>query len=228
MRKPSDMGYEDGGFALPPIREWRHVLRLDHLDARKSGLLFVPDATTLNEQRALRRATIDRRVACASEIANSTSDPVLVWCELNDEADACERAISGAMQVAGRDTMDKKTDGLLGFADGRYRALVTKPSIAGFGMNWQHCACVIFVGPSHSFEGTYQAIRRCWRYGQQRQVDVHFICTEADREITENYSRKAVEHEEMYTTMVGLIGTGKPSQRWNEYNPSARMEVPAW
>jgi len=226
MRKPSDLGYDDDGFVLPDLREHRHVLALDHRSARDAGLLFVPTATTLNEQRALRRATIERRVALVAELA-AGDVPALVWCELNDEADACEKSIPGAVQVAGKDSLDVKVDRLIGFAEGRYRCLVTKPSVAGFGMNWQHCSRVIFAGLSHSFEGTYQAIRRCWRYGQRSPVDVHFVATEADAAIAENYSRKAAEHEGMFTSMVGMVGSALAA-RWNPYNPGQKMEVPAW
>ncbi len=227
MRRPSDMGYSDDGFILPELRQELNIIELDHVEARAKGLLFVPESMTLNEQRSARRSTISARVERAAELAQG-DEPVIIWCELNAEADAVTAAVSGAMQVAGSDSLADKVDRLLGFAEGRYRVLVTKPSIAGFGMNWQHCNRMIFMGVSHSFEMTYQAIRRCWRYGQKKPVSVHFICSGADGKIIDNYRRKEAEHRAMSENMVNFANQYTTGPRWNIYNATRQVEVPIW
>ena len=232
-KRPSDICGSDDGFALPPLRMHEHTIQIEHEDAWKEGYLFAPDVRTLSDQRATRRATMEKRIAKVAELATG-SDPVLVWCELNDEADGCAAAIPGAVQVRGSDDPDDKTDRLLGFAAGKYRVLVTKPSIAGFGMNWQICSRVIFVGASHSYEQTYQAIRRCWRFGQTRPVDVHILRAETEGAIVANYLRKEADAERMAAELVGLTrdhmrtSIGAAHRETNAYEPSVRMTVPAW
>lgn len=147
MRRPSDLGYADDGFILPPCHV--HQVNVD-LDVFQAGMLFAVEAVGLEEQRAARRASLESRVAAAAELVNGNDDPWLVWCDLNDESAALARAIPGAVEVVGSDTAEFKEAAMLGFSAGKHRVLVTKPSIAGFGMNWQHCANVVFVGLSHS------------------------------------------------------------------------------
>jgi len=233
VKRPSDLGHDDAGFALPPLRMHDHAVALDADVVRAAGRLFADDALTLSEQRAVKRATIDKRVALAAKIADHDR-PVLVWCDLNDEGDALEAAIPGAVQVAGADKDEDKTDRLLGFIDGRYRVLITKVSVAGFGLNLQHCADQIFVGPSHSYEGRYQAIRRSWRFGQTKPVDVHVIRTDADGPIVANMRRKEADAARMGAEMTAHVGeavrtavTGT-TREWNIYQPAVPMTVPAW
>lgn len=234
VRMPSDLGFEDNGYKLPPLRMHESTIAVRHEDTWDQGYLFAPEAMTLTEQRAVRKATLAQRVERCVELAGD-DEPCLIWCEYNDEADAVTNAIPDAVQVAGSDSTEDKVDRLIGFAEGRYRVLVTKPKIAGFGMNWQQCARVIFAGASHSYEQTYQAIRRCWRFGQARPVDVHIISTEQEIGVLTNYRRKEAAAERMASMMlthmreltrrnVGANGT----PRWNEYNPQVAMEVPAW
>lgn len=227
LSRPSDLGYEDGAFILPPLEMHEHIIAVEHKEAWAEGYLFAPDATTLSEQRAVRRATTDKRAKLIADLA-AGDEPVLIWCELNKEGDAITKAILGAVQVAGADSLEEKVDRLRGFAEGRYRVLVSKASIAGFGMNYQHCARMIFVGVSHSFEMTYQAIRRCWRYGQTRPVHVHVLRAETEAAIVDNYRRKEREHREMVAQMVSYANRGQVGQRWNPYEPARKMEVPAW
>jgi hypothetical protein len=233
VRMPSDLGHDDGGFALPPLEMHEHVIPVDHADAQSQGLLFVPDAVSLSDQRATRRMTLERRVAEAARIADG-GEPVLIWCELNAEGDALEQAIPGAVQVRGSDDAAVKTERLLGFASGKHRALVTKPSIAGFGMNWQHCARVVFVGASHSYEQTYQAIRRCWRFGQKRPVHVHVIRAENEGAIVANFRRKEADAARLQDSMVEHMRAmqrqevSSASREWNDYEPSVKMVVPNW
>lgn len=233
VKKPSDLGHDDAGFVLPPLRMHDHVVAMDRELAMAAGKLFVDDAVTLQEQRAVRRATIDRRALLAAKLCEG-DEPAIVWCELNDEADAVTAAIPGAVQVAGSDDREVKTERLVGFTEGRHRVVVSKSSICGFGLNWQHCRRVVFVGPSHSYEQTYQAIRRCWRFGQTSPVDVHVIRTDADGPIVANYRRKEADAARMAAEMTAHVGdavrtavTGT-TREWNEYKPAKRMTVPAW
>lgn len=230
IKRPSDLGFEDGGYELPPLTMHDEVIGVEHRDAWGEGMLFAPPAATLADQRATRRMTRAERVRRAAELADG-DEPVLIWCELNAEGDEIERAIDGAVQVSGSDDRDTKRDRLLGFADGRYRVLVTKPKIAGFGMNWQHCSKVVFVGASHSYEQTYQAIRRCWRFGQERPVDVYIIRAETEEAIQRNYERKASDADKMAESMLEHARTAMSSAvdaRWNPYNPVKEMHVPTW
>lgn len=233
LRSPADLGYDDSDHVLPDLRMHEHVIAIDHRDTWSEGYLFAPDARTLSEQRATRRATMAQRVERAAALA-SGDDPALIWCELNAEGDALEKAIPGAIQVRGSDDAETKRARLLGFADGTHRVMITKPSIAGFGMNWQHCARMVFVGASHSYEQTYQAIRRCWRFGQTRPVDVHVIRAETEGAIVANFNRKAADHVKMVDGMVAQMRTIQRAEmrgmnrEWNEYEPKVSMKVPAW
>ncbi len=234
VKRPSDLGHDDGGFALPALRMHEVVIAVDHKAAQRAGMLFADEVRTLSDQRATRRATLDERVAAVAKIAAGTKRPVLVWCELNDEADAIEAAIPGAIQVAGADSIDDKRDRLLGFADGKYRVLVTKASVAGFGMNFQRCSTMVFAGVSHSYEQTYQAIRRCWRFGQKRPVDVHVIRAETEGAIVENLRRKGADADKLAESLLehvrDMMRDEITSARrdWNTYNPLAAMSVPHW
>ena len=233
IKKPSDLGFSDERYDLPPLRMVEHVVKVNHDDAHAAGLLFAPAATSLNDQRAVRRATTDKRIAIAAEIAGGDG-LTLIWCELNAEADACCRAIRGAIQVSGSDAPEVKAERLLGFARGDYRVMVTKPKIAGFGMNWQRCARVVFMGASHSYEQTYQAIRRCWRFGQDRPVDVHIIRAETEGAIVANFRRKEADAARLAEEMISRVRDsmrdeiGGTSREWNPYNPRAAMIVPQW
>lgn len=233
VKKPSDLGFADAGYDLPPLRMHEHVIRIGADEAIASGSLFAAEAVTLDDQRRTRRATMDERIRIAAEIA-SGSGPCIVWCELNDEADGIAAAVPDAVNVRGSDSPEEKRDALVGFSEGRIRVLVTKPSIAGFGMNWQHCARMVFAGASHSYEQTYQAIRRCWRFGQTAPVDVHVIRAETESAIVANFRRKEADAERMSVEMVARMRDtmraeiGTAGREWNPYNPSINMQIPSW
>jgi len=234
VKKPSDLGYLDNGFDLPPLTVTTRMVDVDHEDAAKMGRLFADNVRTLNEGRATRRATMSKRISEAVALA-SGPEQALIWCELNEEADAVADAIDGAVQVAGSDDANDKIDRLLGFAEGRYRVLVTKAKIAGMGLNFQGCHRIIFMGASHSYEQMYQSIRRCWRFGQTKPVDVTIIMAETEGEILANYRRKEAEAEKLSQEMTARISDyvkrdvrGMNPKRWNEYNPKHRMEIPEW
>lgn len=234
IQKPSDLGYPDDGYAILPMRMVEHVISVDVEDAFRAGRLFADEVRSLSEQQGNRRATRDKRVVKAAEIA-SAPGACVVWCELNDEADAVTDAIPGAVQVRGSDSHDVKSERLAAFADGSIRVLVTKPSIAGFGLNWQHCHRTVFIGASHSFEQTYQAIRRFWRFGQANIVEAHVIRAENEGAIMANYRRKeadaarmSVEMREHLHAAVRSEVQGVTVREWNEYSPRAPQKVPDW
>lgn len=235
VKSPSDLGHDDSAYRLPPLEMHDHVIQVSNKDAWQEGMLFAPQASTLNEQRAARRATLERRVELASRIAEQHDEQLLIWCEYNREADALESEIPDAVQVAGSHDPETKAERLNGFARNEIRVLVTKPSIAGFGMNWQNCSRMVFVGASHSYEQTYQAIRRCWRFGQKSRVDVHIIRSEVEEAIVSNYRRKEADAERMSAVMrqraseVLRADIGAPTGReWNAYEPELLMTVPQW
>lgn len=228
MGMPSDLGYSDDEFRLPELIMEEHIIPIDHGAASKeTGMLFAMQARGLSEQRAVRRGTMKKRVKMAAKLANGRGAAV-VWCELNDESAALAKAIDGAIEVKGADSHESKHAALTGFSDGVHRVMVSKARIAGFGLNWQHCNNVIFVGASHSFEQTYQAIRRCWRFGQKRPVHVHIIRAETEEEVVSNYRRKEAQFREMRVKMIQHTRDSMEGARWNEYEPTIKMEVSPW
>ena len=184
--KPSDLGFADDGYNLPDLKYHHHVVG-SGFDA---GLLFEVEASGLSERRTSRRVSISERCEKAAEIIGSSDQPWLVWCDLNDESELLTNVIEGSVEIRGSNKPEEKVDRLIGFANGKYRRLVTKPSIAGFGMNYQHCSDMIFVGMSDSWEQIYQGVRRCWRFGQKSEVNVHFITSLAEGAVVRNIQRK--------------------------------------
>lgn len=200
VRKPSDLGFSDDGYILPELRINKHIIEVD--DIAIEGEMFARPAQSLMERRQAKRKSIEHRVNAVAELVNADNDQWLVWCHLNDESDALSKAINGADEVKGSDKPEDKEKNLLGFSDGKLRALVTKPSIAGFGMNWQQCNKMAFVGLDDSFEQFYQAIRRCWRFGQTKPVDVHVFVASTEGAVLENIERKEQQHIEMSASMA--------------------------
>jgi superfamily II DNA or RNA helicase len=224
MRLPSDLGFSDDGYVLPDLVMHEDVIPAKHEDARQMGMLFLPDAISLNEQRSLRRSTTSERVELARDVASS-HDTCLVWAELNSEAEEATKAIAGAVNLQGSDSIQSKADKLEAFSNGEIRVLVTKPKIAGFGMNWQHCNAMVFMGASHSFESTYQAIRRCWRFGQKKPVHVHFVRHELEEAIIRNFKRKQKQHADLMSSMSRYSASGQVHA--SEHN-TQHKEIPAW
>ena len=227
MGKPSDIGFSDAEYQLPQLNMNEHIVEVDHVAAQAGGMLFAMQARGLSEQRAVRRGTIDRRVKMASEIVNGHGQAI-VWCELNDESKLATSLIDGAIEITGSDSPEFKRDALMGFADGKYRVMVSKLKIAGYGLNLQNCNQMVFLGASHSFEQTYQGIRRCWRFGQKRPVDVHIIRAETEEEVIANYKRKEIQFSEMRQKMVEHTRHSLEGARWVEYSPINGMEIPSW
>jgi hypothetical protein len=169
------------------------------------GMLFAVEAQTLIERRQARKASLAERVQRTADLVNASDEPWIIWCDLNAEGDALTKAIPDAVQVSGSDDAETKERRMLAFADGDIRVLVTKPSIAGFGMNWQHCANVAFVGLSDSWEQYYQAIRRCWRFGQTRPVHCHIVTSQAEGAVVANIERKERDAARMLSGMVAQM-----------------------
>lgn len=200
LRKPSDLGYEDDGFILPPLNLIHHVVKTDK---KPDDMLFQVEAQTLLERRDARRSSLDDRVRMCVEIVNTKpNEPWMIWCDLNDEADLCEKLIPDAVQVAGRHRDEIKEERMLGFASGDVRILVSKSSICGFGMNYQHCSNVVYCGLSDSYEKFYQSIRRFWRFGQKNPVDCHVVTSEAEGAVVRNIERKEKDAMRMAKEMV--------------------------
>jgi hypothetical protein len=227
LRRPSDLGFSDDGYILPALEVTQHVAS----SAPAPGLLFPVEARSLQERRSARRSSLPDRVALAADLVNSeSSEPWVVWCDLNAEAEALTRAIPGAVECRGTDDVEDKEAKFEAFSSGNLRVLVTKPSIAGWGLNWQHCARVAFVGLSDSFEQQYQAIRRCWRFGQARPVRVHLIASEAEGAVVDNLKRKERQAAEMFDQLVKHMGSasGPTSRGVSPYEPTVEMVVPNW
>lgn len=230
LRKPSDLGYDDAGYDLPPLQRHLHVVASE---LPPSGMLFALPAETLQERISARRDTVAERVAKA--IATTPTDrPFVWWCNLNAESEALTRAIPGAVETKGSDSDEVKERKLTDFSEGRTRVLVTKPAVAGFGMNWQHCADTGFVGLNDSFEQVYQAVRRFWRFGQSQPVNAHFISAEVEGAVMANLARKEADADRMAAGMIlhmadlSSLAVRGAIRDTPDYNPTQPVVVPAW
>ena len=198
IRRPSDLGYDDGGFSLPELKFIQHSVKAEN---KSQETLFAMQASTLQERIQARRDSISDRVAKVAEIVGDSKEQWLIWCNLNNEAEGVKKLLK-CVEVRGSDTPDQKRDRMLGFSSGEVQILVTKPSIAGFGMNWQNCNNVIFLGLSDSYEEFYQAIRRCWRFGQKKEVNCHIVISDTEGAVLKNIQRKESDSEKMAEKMV--------------------------
>lgn len=232
MQKPSDIGYSDDGFDLPPLNFYEHVIETNKIP---EGFLFQIEARTLSEQRQARRDSLDDRTAFVAELANANSkEPWIVWTGLNDESTAAAALIKDCVEVTGSQKDWEKERNLLSFVDQHTRALVSKARICGWGMNLQFCSKMAFLGINHSFESQYQSIRRCWRFGQKKPVDVHFVISDRDGAILENIKRKQVEFDRLAEGMIAAMGDltkaelGQSKRESMDYNPQVPMRIPDW
>lgn len=222
MRRPSDLGFADDGFDLPPLTVNEHVVTATTPPA---GMLFDVPAIGFHEEREERRRTIPERCAMAASLVTDTGEPAVVWCDLNDEGDLLERLIPDAVQVSGRDSDDAKEAKFAAFAAGEIRVLITKPKIGAWGLNWQHCNHLTYF-PSHSYEQYYQAVRRCWRFGQQRPVTVDIVGTTGSAKIRENLQRKSAQADVMFSELVSYMRDAMTIARFDNY--TQKVEVPSW
>jgi len=230
VRSPSDLGHDASMYQLPPLNVQQHTVKMPH--NLKDGL-FPVEAQTLMERRHARRESMSRRVSACAELVNrDPRQPWVVWCELNAEGDALTKSIDGAAQIQGSDTTEIKENRLHDFAHGHIRVLVSKPSICGFGLNWQHCAHIAFIGVTDSFESYYQAVRRCWRFGQTYPVDVHLFASEREGAVTSNLKRKEIAARKMSDAMAcetrdsmrnAVLGGMRDT---NPYSPIQSVQLP--
>lgn len=211
IRMPSDFGYPDDGYVLPGLEIREHLLQVD---AVPEGQLFATDIGGVGGRAQVRRATLDARVGKVAElVAAEPAESWILWCGLNDEAEELARLIPGSVNVHGSMSPEDKAELLLAFADGVIPYLITKPSMASFGLNWQHCARVAFVGLSDSYESYYQALRRCYRYGQKRVVQAHVVLSALEGQIAANVRRKEREATETMAELVNAIKEAKELER---------------
>jgi superfamily II DNA or RNA helicase len=229
LRHPADLGYESDGYDLPPVNYVEHIVETEATDD-----LFVSVAQGLSDRNKARRETVNERVKKAIEIANGYDEPVIIWCHLNDESKMLSEGINNCVEVTGSDAPDKKENNLLAFTDGKILKLASKPKIAGFGMNWQHCSKIVFVGLSDSWESYYQAIRRCWRFGQENEVTVHIVSSDREGAVLDNIRRKEWQNKEMGENMARLMRKftiadikGAEVEK-TDYLPSIEMKLPSF
>lgn len=200
IRKPSDIGCDDARFELPPLTVNHHAVSTGF---RQEGMLFGGEVSGIQGRIQVRRATIEQRVAAAATMVNESSEQWVVWCGMNRESELLRQSIADSAEVKGADSSEDKESRLIGFVDGTHRVLITKPSIAGYGLNWQHCRNVMFVGLSDSYEDYYQAVRRCWRFGQKKPVNVWLVTADAENVVVSNIKHKEQEAAKMQDAMVG-------------------------
>ncbi len=202
IRSPEDIGFDGSKYILPSLNMIGHVV-----ESKTTFGLFADVAQGLMERNQARRDSIDDRVAKCAEVVNASSEQFFIWCHLNSEAAMIEKMIPGAVDVSGSDSIEHKEESIRGFIDGSIRVLVSKPKILGAGMNFQHCHNTAFVGLSDSWEQYYQAIRRFYRFGQTKEVNVHIISAESEGAVVENIRRKELQNEEMGSQMVKYMSS---------------------
>jgi superfamily II DNA or RNA helicase len=221
VRRPSDIGCDDSGYILPELRECEHMIANS---TPRSGWLFAVPANGLREEREERRVTLNERCEMASSLAQG-NQPAVLWCQLNDEGDLLEKLIPDSVQVSGSMSDEQKEDRLHGFGTGKYRVLITKPKIGAWGLNWQHCNNVITF-PGHSFEQYYQSVRRCWRFGQKKPVDVHIVTTEGEAGVLKNLKTKQAKADRMFSELVESMN--REIALAAKHTFSTKEKVPSW
>jgi hypothetical protein len=220
-RRPSDLGeFNDDRFVLPPLIENEHVVECK----KPINTLFQMTATNMREEREERRRTIEERCEKAAELVHGTGKPSVVWCHLNDEGDLLEDLIPGSQQIAGSTPDDKKEEIYKAFSKGQLKDLIIKDKIGAWGSNWQHCNHVVRFA-THSYESHYQAIRRCWRFGQKNPVTVDLIASEGEQGIKDNLQRKSQQADRMFTELVRHMQSAMAIER---VNYTKKAEIPSW
>lgn len=236
---PSDLGFDDGDYVLPSLKTFNHMTKADRFsDAgeERSGkfqgqqrLFRMPDTSATSIHSEKRRTVDDRADLVAQCIDSDPHEPWVVWCDTDYEADALLKRIDDAEEVRGSMPLATKEARLDAFARGELRVLVTKPSVAGYGLNWQHCARMAFVGLSFSYENYYQAVRRCYRFGQKREVEVHIAMADTEAAIKRVIDRKAGDHLAMKNAMqIAMREAHQAHERKTSYKPKLEASLPDW
>lgn len=234
IRKPSDLGYDDAMYALPPLHVHDHLVGADEDAIKTDGMLFALEASTMSERRDAKKASLDNRVSECAALVNASEEMWVVWCEFNAESDALRDSIPGAVEIRGSDDADDKEHKLADFAAGKIRVLISKPSITGWGLNWWHCRNTAFVGVTDSFEAYYQAIRRFWRFGQKHEVHVHRFASQLESAIMRNLERKQADSIKMGEQLAAETRDAVMSQikgairTTNNYHANKQVKAPNW
>lgn len=227
-QSPDDLGFDGSRYILPELSVIRHRAAYGEVKPM-DGSLFALE-TSATAMHGIKRQTAGARADEAARLVDTSSQPWVVWCDTDYEADAIKSRIPEAIEVRGSHTIERKEENLAAFADGQARVIITKPSVAGMGLNWQHCARMAFVGRSFSYEAWYQAVRRCWRFGQTKRVEAHIIVAEGEDQIGRVIDRKADEHARMKRAMAAAMkrATTQKTRRLIDYNPKHEGRLPTW
>jgi hypothetical protein len=231
IRSPADLGFDGSRYILPPLELVEHVVESGEL---LEGHLFPVVAQSLTERRQAKKSSIDGRLEVAARLANEHRGPVIVWVHLNEESERLTKMIHGAVEVTGSMTPDQKEKNIMAFARGHARVIVSKASIMGFGLNFQHCNGMVFAGMDDSFESYYQAVRRCYRFGQKREVTVHIITADTEGAVKDNIARKQEQSDVMASEMIGFMRDLTKRQIHGAtsgtevYKPSVPIVLPDW
>ena len=227
-QSPDDLGFDASRYVLPELRIIRHKAAYGEVKPMDGSLFAMEMSAT--SMHATKRQTASARADEAARLVDTSTQPWVVWCDTDYEADAIAERIPEAIEVRGSMPIERKEENLAAFADGSARVIITKPSVAGMGLNWQHCARMAFVGRSFSYEAWYQAVRRCWRFGQTKPVEAHIIVAEGEDQIGRVIDRKADEHASMKRAMAAAMkrATTQATRRLVEYQPNHEGRTPAW
>ena len=220
MRLPSDLGFSDEGYCLPPLSIQRTLIDVDYVPPDR---LMFAGLKGIQDRHNVRRSTLSARVETAARMVNATNDQWIVWTGLSAESTAMTAAIPGAIEVVGSDSPERKARALEEFQDGRHRVLVTKPRIAGYGLNLQNAANMVFVGLGDSFEEYYQCIRRAWRFGQTQPVTAHIVLTEVEQAIYDNVRKKEVMANEMSRELIAQVRTYEQQELDQQAGPGEQQ-----
>lgn len=223
---PADLGCDATGYDLPPLDVIEHEVG----DDRGTRTLFSLETVSATGIQAEYRRSLDERVECVTGLTAAEDLPWVVWCHTDEESKALTKAIAGAVEVRGSHSPEEKEDRLAAFSEGRNRVIVTKPKLAGFGLNWQHCPRQAFASPSFSFESYYQCIRRSWRFGQALPVAVHCVTTPALQAARQRVLAKEELHRQMRSSLADALRQFVPREHsgLQSYSPENRMEIPSW
>lgn len=225
IKNPKDLGYELSGFNLPKLNTYQIIA-----DDKEP----ISEVMTLTQRRKARKDSLEVRCQKAADIVNNSDETFIVWCDLNDESKTLHKMINNSVEVKGSDKNKHKSDSILGFADNKIKCLVTKPSIAGFGVNWQNCHNIIFVGLSDSYEQYYQAVRRCWRFGQNHEVNVYIVISSKEGTVKDNIDKKQKYADVMQDKMIRLTKEVTRKELCNTarlvtlYEPKQEIVLPKW
>lgn len=229
IRNPNNIGFDGNQYILPKLNIIEHIIDCDEHE----GTLFTEYAETLSERRKARKDSLNERVSLTADIVRDTNN-CLIWCNYNDESDLLHKMIKDSIEVKGSDDPEHKKNSMIGFSNSEVKYLISKPSICGFGMNWQNCHDMVFCGLSDSYEQFYQAIRRCYRFGQHDEVNVHIVISEKEMNVLLNIKKKQEQHEKLMNEMISIIGNLSKEEIFHlkvehtEYKPRIDMKLPSF